>query len=64
MEKNSERFAKVIGDRPFYPIDSDGTQVKGKDMMKLSLPPKLAEKLVIFFCKIFIPSYVFDALLC
>jgi hypothetical protein len=24
----------------------------------------LAEKLVIFFCKIFIPSYVFDALLC
>jgi hypothetical protein len=36
MEKNSERFAKVIGDRlvigdgPFYPSDSDGTQVKGK----------------------------------
>ncbi len=36
--------------------------------MKLSLPPKLVEKLVwipvILFCKIFIHSYVFDALLC
>ncbi len=36
--------------------------------MKLSLPPKLVEKLVwvpvISFCKIFIPSYAFDALLC
>ncbi len=36
------------------------------DMMKLSLPPKLVEKLVwvpvISFCKIFIPSYAFDAL--
>ncbi len=35
--------------------------------MKLSLPPKLVEKLVwvpvISFCKIFIPSYTFDALL-
>ncbi len=26
------------------------------------LPPKLVEKLM--FCKIFIPSYAFDALLC
>jgi hypothetical protein len=36
--------------------------------MKLSLPPKLVEKLVwvpvISFCKIFLPSYKFDALLC
>ncbi len=42
---------------------------KRKDTMKLSLPPKLVEKLVwvpavISFCKIFIPSYGFDALLC
>jgi len=39
-----------------------------KQRMKLSLPPKLVEKLVwvpvISFCKIFIPSYAFDALLC
>jgi hypothetical protein len=36
-------------------------------MMKLSLPPKLGEILVwvpvISFCKVFIPSYTFDALL-
>ncbi len=36
--------------------------------MKLSLPPKLVEKLawvpVISFCKIFIAGYMFDALLC
>jgi hypothetical protein len=36
--------------------------------MKLSLSPKLVEKLifvpVISFCKIFITSYGFDALLC
>ncbi len=36
--------------------------------MKLSLSPKLGAKLVwvpfISFCKIFIPSYAFDALLC
>jgi hypothetical protein len=36
--------------------------------MKLSLPPKLAEKLVwvpvISFCKISFPVYAFDALLC
>jgi hypothetical protein len=34
--------------------------------MNLSLPPKLVEKLVwvpVSFCKIFIPSYAFDALL-
>ncbi len=41
---------------------------KSRDRMKLSLPPKLVEKLdwvpVISFCKIFIPSYVFDVLLC
>ncbi len=41
---------------------------KRKHRMKLILPPKLVEKLVwvpvISFCKIFIPSYVFDALLC
>jgi hypothetical protein len=39
---------------------------KRKHRMKLSLPPKLMEKLVwvpvISFCKIFIPSYAFDAL--
>jgi hypothetical protein len=36
--------------------------------MKLNLPPQLVKKLVwipvISFCKIFIPSYAFDALLC
>jgi hypothetical protein len=36
--------------------------------MKLGLPPKLSEQLVwvpvILLCKIFIPNYVFDALLC
>jgi hypothetical protein len=41
---------------------------KRKDRMKLSLLPKLVEKLVwvpvIFHCRIFIPSYAFDALLC
>jgi len=41
---------------------------KRKHRMKLSLPPKLVEKLVwvpvISFSKIFIPSYAFDALLC
>ncbi len=41
---------------------------KRKQKMKLSLPPKLVEKLVrvsvMSFCKIFIPSYEFDALLC
>jgi hypothetical protein len=41
---------------------------KMKDRMKLSLRPKLEEKLdwvpVILFSKIFIPSYSFDALLC
>ncbi len=41
---------------------------KRKDRMKLSLPPKLVEKLVwvpvLSFCKIFIPSYTCDALLC
>ncbi len=39
-----------------------------KDRMKLSLPSKLAEKLVsvpvISFSKIFIRSYMFNALLC
>ncbi len=41
---------------------------KWKQRMKLSLPPKFVEKLicvlVISLCKIFIPSYAFDALLC
>jgi hypothetical protein len=41
---------------------------KRKYRMKLSLPPNWVEKLVwvpvISFCKIFIPSYAFDALLC
>jgi hypothetical protein len=36
-------------------------QALRKHWMKLSLPPKLVEKLV---CKIFNPSYAFDALLC
>jgi hypothetical protein len=39
-----------------------------RTQMKLSLPPKYVEKLVwvpvISFCKIFIPNYAFDALLC
>jgi hypothetical protein len=41
---------------------------KRKDIVKLNLAPKLMEKLVwvpvILFCKIFVPSYAFDALLC
>jgi hypothetical protein len=41
---------------------------KRKHRMKLSLSPNWVEKLVwvrvISFCKIFIPSYLFDALLC
>jgi hypothetical protein len=41
---------------------------KRKDAMKLNLPPKLVENLiwnpVISFCKISIPSYTFNALLC
>jgi hypothetical protein len=48
---------------------SAGAQGKRKHGMKLSLPPKLVGKLVfstvpvISLCKIFIPSYAFDALL-
>jgi hypothetical protein len=42
--------------------------LRKKKRMKLSLPPKLVENLVwvlvISFCKIFIPNYGFDALLC
>jgi hypothetical protein len=42
--------------------------LKRKDRMKLSLPPKLLEKLngvpIILFYKIFIPSYMVDVLLC
>jgi hypothetical protein len=42
---------------------------KKKDETQFRLPPKLMEKLdwlvpVISFFKIFIPSYVFDGLLC
>jgi hypothetical protein len=41
---------------------------KKEDRMKLNLPPILVGKLVwvpvISFCKSFIPSYAFDALLC
>jgi hypothetical protein len=41
---------------------------KRKDGMKLTLPPKFMGKLVwvpfISFCKTFLPSYTFDALLC
>jgi hypothetical protein len=38
---------------------------KKENRMKLSLPPKLIKNInPIFFCKIFIPSYAFDALLC
>jgi len=44
-----------------------GASKKGNTGWNLILPPKLVEKLVwvpvISFCKIFIPSYVFDALL-
>jgi len=41
---------------------SGGAQEKEKTGCVTQLPPKLVEKLV--FCKIFIPSYTFDALLC
>jgi hypothetical protein len=46
----------------------EAAQEKRKDRMKLNLSPKLVEKLVwvliILFCKLFIPSYMFDAVLC
>jgi hypothetical protein len=39
-----------------------------KEGIKLNFPPKLVQELVwvtvIWFCKNFIPSYVFDGLLC
>jgi hypothetical protein len=42
--------------------------MEAQDRMKLSLPPKLMENLIcipiILFHKIFIPNYMFDALLC
>jgi hypothetical protein len=43
--------------------------MEAQDWMKLSLPPKLMENLIcipiiILFRKIFIPNYIFDALLC
>ncbi len=47
---------------------SEGPQEKGKTVSNSSPPPKLVEKLVwvpaIYFCKIFMPNYSFDALLC
>jgi len=51
-----------------YVIVVEAFQKKEFDRMKLSLPPKLVENLIwvpfILFCKIYIPSYAFDALLC
>jgi hypothetical protein len=51
-----------------YVAAVEALRQKEKDMMKLNLLPKLVEKLdwvlVISFCKIFIPSYTFDALIC
>jgi hypothetical protein len=48
------------------PVEAITKKERGDET--LSLPPKLVEKLVwvlvISFCKIFIPSYAFDALLC
>jgi hypothetical protein len=48
--------------------NNGGAQEKGKTRWKLSLPQKLVEKLVwvlvISLCKIFIPWYAFDGLLC
>jgi hypothetical protein len=57
-----------VGAVKIYVHNSSGGAGKRKDMMKLNLQPKLVEKLVwvpvILFCKIFIPRYRFDALLC
>jgi hypothetical protein len=51
-----------------YVAAVEALREKRKERMNLRLPPKLVEKLVwipgISFCKIFIPSYGFDALLC
>jgi hypothetical protein len=59
----------LVGVTKIYVTAVKRLRIKGKtDRMKLSLPPKLVEKLVwvsvISFCKIFIPSSGFDALLC
>jgi hypothetical protein len=49
-------------------VAADEVLRKRKNKMKLNLQPKLVGKLiwvpVILLLKIFIPSYVFDALLC
>jgi hypothetical protein len=49
-------------------VQVEAVKIYVAPVMKLSLPPKLVEQLVwvpvIFFCKIFIPSYGFDGLLC
>jgi hypothetical protein len=38
-----------------------GSQERRNKGMKLSLPPKFSLLSIISFCKIFIPSYAFDA---
>jgi hypothetical protein len=61
-------MAVQVGAVKIYVAAMEALREKRKDRMKLNLPPKLVGKLVwvpvILFCKIFIPSYAFDALLC
>jgi hypothetical protein len=57
-----------VGAVKIYVVAVEALKKKERGGMKLSLPPKVAEKLVwvpvISFFKNFIPSYAFDALLC
>jgi hypothetical protein len=61
-------MAVQVGAVKIYVAAVEALRKKRKVRMKLNLPPKLVGKLVwvpvILFCKIFIPSHAFDALLC
>jgi hypothetical protein len=57
-----------IGAVKIYVAAMEALKKKERQDEKLSLSPKIGGKLVwipvILFCKIFIPGYLFDALLC
>jgi hypothetical protein len=56
----------VVGAVKIYVAAVEALRKNEKHRIKLSLPPKLVENLVcvpiIWFCKIFIPSFPFDGL--
>jgi len=58
----------TVGAVKIYEAAGDALRKKESQDETQVLPPKLVEKLVwvpvILLCKIFIPSYTFDALLC